>query len=371
MSKQFLKLANISLLGTLSIGLTVTTTAKRADAFGYIFAGETFGTDLVTHQIGYNGSGGILDISVGIDPNSLFATDMEISVQNVIRTWNELVPTTGNLQFGSENNIGFNQIDFESTLLHEMGHSLGLSHVNAASESGLSDNDKNYTKATNGANNVFDLNPGADGIRGSADDIRGDDLNLNWFRKDTNNPFDTDLPEVIDSTTYSVDLADLPGSDLFSTNADRDVSPLYSAANTEAVMQQGAFFDEAQRTLSADDVAGIRYSMAGLDELAGTSDDYFFNLQYAGFDSNADIVIDFDNNATGFAVSQSSGFLLGGHAVIAQSDIFFNSGFNWFFNDVSNAVVPALASTPVPEPSTLVGTFLMLGLGWKAKFAKK
>jgi len=227
--------------------------------------------------------------------------------------------------------------------LHELGHSIGLAHVNAASESGLTGADRNYTKTTNGANNTFDLDAGPDGVRGSHDDLRGDDVNLNYFRIADNDPFDTNLG-VVDSTTYSRDTADLPPADAFSTNADRSVSQLarYAAPGTEAVMQQGTFFSEIQRTLAADDVAGILYAEAGLDELAGTADDYDLLLQYAGQTTSAEIVIAFDNSETGFAVSKSfRAFITPDHYRVADSDIFFNTGYDWHFND-----------TLIPEPAS-------------------
>ncbi|MEO1318531.1 MAG: hypothetical protein AAFW01_18405, partial [Pseudomonadota bacterium] len=66
--------------------------------------------------------------------------------------------------------------------------------------------------------------------------------------------------------------------------------------------QQGSFFGEVQRTLTADDIAGVRYAQSGIDHLAGTSDDYVFDLQFIGLVDDADILIDFDNSQTGFAV---------------------------------------------------------------------
>ncbi|RMG57903.1 MAG: hypothetical protein D6722_24220 [Bacteroidetes bacterium] len=129
-----------------------------------------------------------------------------------------------------------------------MGHSLGLAHVNLATESGLpAGPDRNYTKSTDGINNTFDITIGGDALRGSADDIRGDDVNLHYFRMADNDPFG--LAATVDATTYSRDLANLPGGDLFATNADRDVATALGYPNTEAVMQQGAFYDEDQRTL--------------------------------------------------------------------------------------------------------------------------
>lgn len=305
-------------------------------AFAYIFSGESNGIDVVTHPIGYTGTGGPLIVSVGIDPGSANAASMVISTENVIRTFNNLVSTTGNLQFGGATNIPSGEVDFESTLLHELGHSLGLAHVNAATESGLSEPDRNYTKATDGADNTFNLGIGVDLTRGSQDDVRGDDVCLHYFRTSNNNPFT--ISGTVDNTTYSRGVANLPTGDLFATNADRSVSGLFGEGSTEAVMQQGAQYNEAQRTLTADDVAGIRYAAAGLDEIAGTADDYTLVLTYAGLDATADIVIDFDDSQTGFAVSQSGGsFVNGTHVRITTNSIFFNTGYSWFFNPVSNA----------------------------------
>lgn len=300
-------------------------------AFAFIFAGAT-NLDIIAHPMGYTGVGGVINISVGIDPTSVNAADMVGPTLNVITTFNNLTPTNGNLLLGASNNIPLNsQYDFESVLLHEMGHSLGLAHCNAATESLLTGNDRNYTKATSGANGTFDIDPGADAIIGSADDVRGDDENLNWFRISNNDPFT--IPATVDITTYSRDLADLPGGDLFSSNADRTVGAALGYANSEAVMQQATFNDEAQRTLGHDDVAGLMLAMAGVDGIAGTGDDYTFNLTYAGLTTAADMVIDFDNGQTGFAVSSSNGtFINATHIRITATSLYFNDGFNWFFN---------------------------------------
>ena len=341
-------------LSALTLGIAIAE-ARPSHAFSFLF--NSFDTPRVAHQIGYNGTGGHYNIDIGINSSSLFAQEAMVATQNVVNTWNALVPTTGNLNFTE---IANNQIDFESVLLHELGHSLGLGHPNLASESGLGGNKRDYTKSSKGANGSFDLNAGADGIIGSADDLRGDDENKNFFRIADNDPFNTNLG-VVDSTTYTRDISQLPLGDHYSANSDRKVGAALGYSNTESVMQQGAFFGETQRSLGADDVAGIRYTMAGVDEIAGTDDDYTFALNFVGLADAADILINFDNTETSFAESQSFGRIIGTnddtenqHFAITRSNIFFNSNYNWFF--------PEEQPQDIPEPASLFG-LLVFGAG--------
>ena len=300
-----------SLVAISLAAVLVLATTRDLHSGAYIFGGFANGLNVITHPQAYTRTGGPLNVTVGIDPMSANAASMVTSVENIVNTINGLSPTTANLILGASNNIASNEVDFESVALHEVVHALGIAHPNAATESGLSGNDRNYTKATDGVDDgvtmasAFDLNDGADNIIGSSDDIRGDDVNLHWFRKANNNPFT--IESTVDATTYSRDTADLPVGDTFVANADRTVSTLLGAPNTEAVMQQGSFFDEDQRALAHDDVATLRLAMAGLDETAGTSDDYTLNLSFAGQTTSATIVLDFDNSQTGFAVSISCG----------------------------------------------------------------
>ena len=316
---------------TLFLSCLLTLPSNPVLAFAYIFAGEANGVDVVAHPIGYTGTGGVLTVTVGIDPSSANAASMAIPVENACNVFNQLSPTTGNIIFDFST-IPFGYIDFESVFLHELGHSLGLAHVNAATESGLPDADHNYTKATDGVDNTFNLSAGTDGVKGSADDVRGDDVCLHYFRTSNNNPFT--IAGTVDNTTYSRDVAALPFGSFFAANADRNVSTLLAVgAATEAVMQQGSFNNELQRTLTHDDVAGIRYAAAGADEIAGTADDYTLVVSYVGLTTSADIVVDFDNTETGFAVSKSSGaFINGTHVRITGNNIFFNTGWDWYYN---------------------------------------
>ena len=319
----------------------------------FVFAGESASVDTVTHPASYTGQGGTLTVRVCIAPGSANTAAMEIPIQNNINIYNRLQPTTGNLVKGGNNNLSSGQVDFESVALHEFGHCLGLAHVNAASESGLTGNNQNYTKATDGINNLFDISVGADGIIGSNDDIRGDDVNLHWYRKSNNNPFTIDT--TVDSSTYARSLSNLPTGHSFSTNADRTVASNLGYPNTEAVMQQLTFFNEAQRTLTHDDVATLLYAASGKTDVAGNNDDYTINLEYGGIsNSNCDINVKFDDSKTGFAVCIAGGAYLPGsdHVRITSANIFFNTGFSWFFNTDTVNQAPVLAqigNQPVNE----------------------
>ncbi|RKZ60535.1 MAG: hypothetical protein DRQ44_12640 [Gammaproteobacteria bacterium] len=324
--------------------------SQAVQAGAYIFAGEGF-EDLITHPNTYSGTESEVVVRICIDPASVNAGDMEIPVQNNINIFNKQQSTIGNIKQGANNNIASDQIDFESVSLHEIGHCVGMAHVNLASESGFTGAQTNYTKSTDGMNG-FDLAAGADGKIGSKDDVRGNDGNLHWFRKSNNDPFTID--NVIDKTTYSVNLADLPADDNFAANADRNLSTFLGLPKTEAVMQQGTYFDEAQRTLGHDDVATISYAASGLDEQAGTSDDYTVELEYGGIsNSNCDVSLSF-TGTTGLAFCATEGEFIGqtgpvpgrvyNHAHITTASIEFGNSFNWYFNQETVNLAPVVTA---------------------------
>ena len=301
----------------------------------FIFADEN-NPNRITHPTPYTGTGGDLEVSVCIATSSESQSELLVSLQNSIVVWNQQQPVSPNLFFGANTNIPPGAVDFESTLLHELGHCIGLAHPNAATESGLAGNNRNYTKAGEGANTTFDLNAGTDGIIGSADDVRGDDVNLHWFELGSNNPLV--LGGTIDGSTYSRDLADLPPGDLFAANADRTVANALGFSNTEAVMQQGAFQDEDQRRLTASDIAGVRLGMSGLDRTEGTADDYRPRLVFGGVSDDCDISVEVSGSS--FAFCSVSGAVINGdpdHVRITSARAVMGSAshINWFFNQES------------------------------------
>lgn len=333
--------AQTTLLFLVAFAVPALSNPRDGRAGAFTFASE--GTpDLITHPTGYTGSGGTISVSVCINPASQYAADMVPAVQNIVATFNEALPTLGNIALNTSNNIPSNFVDFESVALHEVGHCLGMAHPNLATESGLPTDQRDYTKSGDGPDNVWNLDDGTDNVIGSADDVRGDDVNLHWFHRGSNNPFV--IASVVDSSTYSRNLADLPPGSSFAANGSRDVAILLGLPPSEAVMQQQTYIDEAQRALAPDDVATLRLAMAGLDRTEGTQDDYQLELTYAGMTTSCDIVI---NSSTATSLAQcgiSGSYLSGNHITITSANVLFNPNYNWFFN-------PLTGPTPTPTPT--------------------
>lgn len=207
-----------------------------ASAGVFLFAEQQEDPQIITHPSGYDGTGGPLEVSVCIDETSESIDEIGVSIENAIVQWNNREAKSPNLFFGSDNNIPSGALDFESVFLHELGHCVGLAHPNAASESGLENPEANSTKALPGLDEILDIDAGPDGLFGSADDIRGNDVNLHWFEMGVNNPMIS--PAVIDASTMSVALSDLPAEDNFAANADRSVAAALGFSNSEAVMNR-------------------------------------------------------------------------------------------------------------------------------------
>lgn len=345
------------------LALLTRATIAAAGSFNFVVEGAE---DRVTHPNGYTGAGASLTVTVCIDPSSLNAASMQIPTRNAIDVWNGLAPQTGNVDPA---NVPFSSFDFETVVLHEMGHCIGLGHPNLGALPGLTLDESEYTLSTDGAAS-FDLGIGADNEEGSADDVRGDDDNLHYFRISNNDPFT--IGTTVDSTTYSRSLGSLPVGDSYAANCDRDVAMLAGHADTECAMQQGLIIGESKRTLGHDDVATARYAMSGIDELESTADDYSFQLSYVGLTASCDVILDFDDTQTSVAVCLVGGTFIGSqHIAITQANIYFNSGtqpgneFDWFFNPLRlGATLPGLA---LPGLGALA--MGMLGLG--ARLARR
>lgn len=303
-----------------------------AAAGSFVFA-ETNGVDIITHPANYDGTGGKVTVSICVDPAATDAAMMEIPVRNIVAEINGFVPRRPNLLFGAGNDIPSGTFDFESLTLHELGHCLSLAHPNQGVKTGVSGSNTNATQSTKGGNGMFDFDAGADGVHGSSDDDRADDVNLHYFTSGVNNPFL--LPAKADSTNYTRDLAHLPAGHDYPANAGRDVGPLVGFPDAEAVMQQGQGSDEDQRSLQADDVATLMLGGTGLDEIAGTADDYTIELVYAGLTSSCDIVAT-SSTSTSFASCSLGGtFLSANHVAVTSGTFRYNpTAVTWYFNQV-------------------------------------
>ncbi len=313
--------------------------------------------DRVAHPQIYAGTGGERpDLTLCIDTsvNGALAAQAEGSVIKAVETFNRLRSIPSNtFAFNANTDIPSGRVDFESTLLHEMGHCQGLAHPNHATESGLSGAPANGTKSTFGPNGVFNQGAGADTLHGSSDDVRADDINLHWYIRTQNNP--GLLPAVADSSTLIRALTALPGGHTFAVNADRDVMNALGFLSTEAAMQQGAFSNEAQRHLQHDDVTTLRLARAGLDRSAGNADDYSYRLRYVGQlnnPSNADCNLRVRLDNTSFAVCSISGSALAGANIrIVSANLGFSAAANWHFSPAANSVTTITSDSP--DPSTI------------------
>ncbi|MCP4006594.1 MAG: hypothetical protein GY725_20640 [bacterium] len=313
--------------------LLLSSGSARAGSYGF---SDEIKPNAVSHPPGYGGINASFTTTICVDPTHPDAALIGTAMENIARTFSARVATSPNLFSGGATNIPSGEMDWESVALHELGHCLGLSHTNTGSSYSPDDEFTRSYAVTSG----FSFDDGADNIDGSSDDVRDDDQSLVWFFKGVNNPFVLSSP--VDSTTFSRTLSDLPGAHAFPTSATRDVGALLGYGDTEAVMKQLSYSEEAQRTLVADDVATLQYAMSGTDELAGTSDDYTFDVSYVGLTASCDIVFE-SSASTNFARCSYSASYSGDHYNFTSATAQFNPTVDWFYNDVSNATqVPLL-----------------------------
>jgi len=324
--------------------------------------------DAVTHPFGYSGVGGTLTIDVCIDPSSQFSGALEGPLRKAIATWNTLEPTTGQyIPPGSSNEVPADRWDAESVLLHELGHCLGLNHGNLGSQ--VLFFFSNATLSTTGPDGEFSFDfIGLDNKWGTPDDMRGDDENLLWFRRGLNDPFFIELQPrpSIDRLTFSRNLADLPASDSYAANAGPNVADELGYASSKSVMYSQEGPQSEFRTLVADDVDTLQYSLAGLDEDAGTSDDFSFQIREAEFP--CDIPIGFVANVTADGVGECSVALarIGetNHYAVNPTRINLSLDFDWYFGPNPDLSVEKTANQAfVAAGQEIVYSILVRNLG--------
>ncbi|MDA8020476.1 MAG: hypothetical protein MPN21_23810, partial [Thermoanaerobaculia bacterium] len=245
--------------------------------------------DAVAHAVTYDGTGGPVTVSLCIDPVSPSAGELVAPVEKAIETLNNLVPTTGNyVPPGESTQVPAGHVDAESIILHEILHCIGLHHgdLRTVLDEPLDLFFGDATFSTEGPDGDYSfVLIGADNFWGSADDRRGDDVNLFWFRKMNNDPFalPTNPPPAYDQTNYTRDLADLPPDDRYTANGTPAVAESLGYPNTKAIMYSQTGIQAEARSLSHDDVTMLRYAMSGLNETEGDADDYVLTLELTDF----------------------------------------------------------------------------------------
>ncbi len=267
-------------------GLIVAVPAAQAGVWFLVDSQEAPGSPPlfgIVHPPGFTGAGGHLTVRACTAP---LAIDVRPALQNAMALWSELTPNTGNCQLCQRAEdiplVAPVGPHLASVILHELGHcAMGLAHVNLTQ--GMFP-----TSFTNNVDSVS-IDVGLDGVRGSADDrpspLPGTRL-IHWFRIADNNPVVVD-GTIIDQDSFTRALSSLPSGHVWSASANSDfrsagddTSDLLGFPNTQAVMY--SFHSERQvyTGLSADDVSTVKMAMTGLDNEAGTGDDYTFGLQF-------------------------------------------------------------------------------------------
>ncbi|MEN1726963.1 MAG: Ig-like domain-containing protein [Pseudomonadota bacterium] len=326
--------------------------ATSAQAGAFIFTNNAGLEDFIFHPMNYNGTGGVLINRVCLDtsllPSGVSANTVEATLLKAIRSWNRNRGVTNNLNLVTNNDLpALGNFDFESALTHELGHCTTLAHPNLASESGLSSPTNNATQAQRGSNGSFDTNAGVDGNPGSADDVRGDDINRYWFVPASNDPMD--LPGVVDASSVSRDVADLTGGSIWPANGDRTVLAALGYSNTESVMQQQQSNAEVQRRPTPEDIRQLRLGMAGVDRTAGTGDDYTLELLYVGqgVPASCDITVGFSASTAFAACSTGGGTFTGtSSGVITSAAVTMSPTINWYFSQIENTTTSVTSTSP-------------------------
>jgi hypothetical protein len=262
----------------------------------------------IVHPPGFTSAGGALDIPVCVAPG-----DEEVlpALQAAIATWNLQIGITANCDrcrcaesAGSVRPLG---VSLESVFLHELGHVLGLDHVNLIL-AGTS------TSFTNAVGTTF-VNDGSDNTRGSSDDIHAPvppspnpARIIHWFRLADNDPIVVDAI-TIDQSSFTRARSELPAGHSWPANGNSDylneapcltdTSELLGSPNTQAVMYSYVNEELVYKWTSADDLNTLRFGMTGMDKMAGTADDYTVEFSLASDCSQAVVEVNLEQPAVG------------------------------------------------------------------------
>lgn len=230
---------------------------------------------IVVHPPGYSGAGGTLTVKLCAE------TDFIRSPLNeALQIWRAAQVTAANCKdckIIEETSSGTGTPpSMSSVLLHELGHCIfGLGHNNWFNPQASANSSFSATFA------ATSINPGSDTVRGTRDDsptpLPGSRL-IHWFRTADNDPFQLSAPPV-DISNFSRQIAQLPSGHNWPESANRAVADLRGHPETQSVMY--SHLDRAQfyRGLAADELNTINFARSGIDEQAGTADDYTIDLQ--------------------------------------------------------------------------------------------
>lgn len=309
----------------------------------------------VAHAGNYSGVGGVRNVSVCLDPafppSGQPLSIAEQSVRNAVAEFNRQVGTAGNVESAALGGVTpAGRPDFESVLIHELGHCQGLDHtVLGPGELGCStgsggtcaSNPAFFAVISNPNNGGYNVVPGANGDPAARETARGDDINRHWFRSGVNNPFEVP-PAVVDRGSHTVSTLALPPGHLFAEAAtafttcaqsgSTDTSSLRGQPATQAVIFPIICTANVLRKLSWDEITTFRIARAGNDGVQNTADDYSVQLAYAGQTNVCDIRIRF-SDAGGFA-NCAVGATGSGSNVRITSAVANFQPTGWFFNQM-------------------------------------
>lgn len=337
-----------------------------SNAHAGVFLTETAGR--VTHAGGYTGTGGERVVNVCLDPAAMPQSgDPVQATRNAIAEFNRFQATLGNVTNAVAAGVPSGQVDYQSILLHELGHCTGLDHnVLGPAEVGCSlgsmgtCNNSPTLFYTNTFPMIGVANPGVDGARATGDDVRTD-ANRHWYRAGVNNPFAE--PPTADRVTH-VQSGSLPPGDLFAEAATSyaPCSEGTATSNTSAANGQPATSDvmfpilctnNVVRDLSPNDRTTFRIARAGADGVAGNADDYTVRLNFLGTtQTGCDIQIRFPSGG-GFFCSVGLVGLPNGDTAVSDNALDPDSfagiinlqrEANWFFNQTDTTASSCIFS---------------------------